>query len=957
MPTRSVTAATSTLADTSSAKLSFNKLKGITNYLEWTLQAQNEAERLGCEAGLTSTNIPADIDRRARTMLRQHMERKPLQLCKSCTTAKQIWDKCKANYQKFGFKTNFLLYRTLNSTKLSSFSSMEDYLNSIQEIADTLEANNQRLHQHHLMSHTLYNLNTDYDTFTSGIVSALRKDPDAYTFDTLCEALLDEARGKEGDEELALNLVSSSKQQKSKAYCSCCKKKGHKIDQCWFNNPELAPATWKSKQQPNKQPNIQPNKVVKNKSNKYTSKNNWKNKKEALLALISSLSESENSSPEPETINMVNIPVDSASILEEIPTDSTSLLEDISQSHRNLVEELSSDEEMEVYIPKIPKIPITISYTNNTTLDRLSVGNAVAMPKYKQQYRNNILMLKNHQVFHILEENTFILDSGATISTTCSRKYLINYIPIKKYVLWGNAKKLLVRGKGDMIVKYKDTQKIDIYKGTYYIPELGINLISIKQLKNKVVTFNNNQVLIQDNTGQTITRGKIGQNGLYTLDIQPASNIHIYTARNIAGNTARSIAKNTAKNTAKNIAGNTARNIATKSLRIIKNVEELIKWHKRLGHASTIPLIQFLRKQGYYIPYKIIQAREALKCKYCILAKPSKKANKKSLNNYKYKILERIHSDIGGPIAPITYNKYRYYITFLDKKSRYLKVKLLRTKDEALIAFQEFQKEAENSPINNKKRKILELFTDNGREYITKDFDLYLYKGGIKRLLAPPYNKEANGLIERINLTLLNKVRAVLYTANLPLYLWGEALLAQTHIYNITPHKALNYKAPWEEYNISKLPKNYLENIPIFGSICYYNTIKNTKLKPKKAEAVIIGYSSQGHKHYKLYDFQRSTTIWSRDVEILEGQFITDPDPMAIDNIPISRPENNNIPNIPDIQDIEDISTPSNISKSDHSKSNNHIAVEIPRKAANIIKNLKKSYILYRIQAYIMCTQ
>jgi hypothetical protein len=31
----------------------------------------------------------------------------------------------------------------------------------------------------------------------------------------------------------------------------------------------------------------------------------------------------------------------------------------------------------------------------------------------------------------------------------------------------------------------------------------------------------------------------------------------------------------------------------------------------------------------------------------------------------------------------------------------------------------------------------------------------------------------------------------MIYTANLPLYLWGEALLAAVHLYNITPHSAL----------------------------------------------------------------------------------------------------------------------------------------------------------------------
>ena len=59
------------------------------------------------------------------------------------------------------------------------------------------------------------------------------------------------------------------------------------------------------------------------------------------------------------------------------------------------------------------------------------------------------------------------------------------------------------------------------------------------------------------------------------------------------------------------------------------------------------------------------------KCPTYILAKDKRYINKESFNKKEYNILERIYSDIGGPLLS-TYNRYRYFITFLDKKSRYL---------------------------------------------------------------------------------------------------------------------------------------------------------------------------------------------------------------------------------------------------------------------------------------------
>ena len=66
----------------------------------------------------------------------------------------------------------------------------------------------------------------------------------------------------------------------------------------------------------------------------------------------------------------------------------------------------------------------------------------------------------------------------------------------------------------------------------------------------------------------------------------------------------------------------------------------------------------------------------------CILAKDKRYINKESFNKKEYNVLERIHNNIRGPLLS-TYNNYRYYITFLDKKSRYLWLFLLRHKNKA----------------------------------------------------------------------------------------------------------------------------------------------------------------------------------------------------------------------------------------------------------------------------------
>ena len=68
---------------------------------------------------------------------------------------------------------------------------------------------------------------------------------------------------------------------------------------------------------------------------------------------------------------------------------------------------------------------------------------------------------------------------------------------------------------------------------------------------------------------------------------------------------------------------------------------------------------------------------------------------------------------------------------------------------------------------NQLNKQIKEIFTDNGTEYVNDDFLIILGKYGIIHRKTPIYTKEPNGLIERINLTLMNKVRCLLIQSGL----------------------------------------------------------------------------------------------------------------------------------------------------------------------------------------------
>ena len=87
-----------------------------------------------------------------------------------------------------------------------------------------------------------------------------------------------------------------------------------------------------------------------------------------------------------------------------------------------------------------------------------------------------------------------------------------------------------------------------------------------------------------------------------------------------------------------------------------------------------------------------------------IKVKFTSKVNKNSLNNTIYKEFKRIYNNISSFISS-TYNKYKYYIIFPNKKNY-----LLRYKDKVLKAFNTYRVKINN---NNKWTKIKKLYINN----------------------------------------------------------------------------------------------------------------------------------------------------------------------------------------------------------------------------------------------------
>lgn len=177
-------------------------------------------------------------------------------------------------------------------------------------------------------------------------------------------------------------------------------------------------------------------------------------------------------------------------------------------------------------------------------------------------------------------------------------------------------------------------------------------------------------------------------------------------------------------------------------------------WHSRLGHMSVKGL-RCLVKAGFLKDLEVTYKQE---CEHCVLGKFHKISFKKGKHNSE-EPLAYVHSDLwGSPKVTPSLSKCRYYILFVDDFSRKVWIYFLRTKDEAYSKFVEWLALVENQ--SGKTLKALR--TDNGLEYCNKVFNEFCKKKGILRHKTCPYTPQQNGIVERLNRTILEKVRSLL---------------------------------------------------------------------------------------------------------------------------------------------------------------------------------------------------
>ena len=219
-----------------------------------------------------------------------------------------------------------------------------------------------------------------------------------------------------------------------------------------------------------------------------------------------------------------------------------------------------------------------------------------------------------------------------------------------------------------------------------------------------------------------------------------------------------------------------------------KNLE---LWHNRMGHLSKQKLLKMINSGTAEGMENKIEAKREEHCAPCQEGKQHRVSFKGEFSE-SVSIGEVIHSDFCGPLSVLSFGGAKYFVTFVDQRSRFLTTTSMQPKSQVLSKFIKFKRHFEKQHDVC----IKHLHSDNGGKY--EGMRKYLDENGIIYTRGAPYSPEQNGIAERMNRLLVEMIRAMLYRSGLDLRFWVEALSCAADIKNCTITKPLKTKTLFE---------------------------------------------------------------------------------------------------------------------------------------------------------------
>jgi transposase InsO family protein len=453
----------------------------------------------------------------------------------------------------------------------------------------------------------------------------------------------------------------------------------------------------------------------------------------------------------------------------------------------------------------------------------------------------------------------WILDSGCSNHMTPDSSKFITYEKLNTPVAFtfANGQKANAVARGDIQLQVGNLQIT--LKSVLHVPASKVNVLSINKIQSTgaQVQFSEDVCKVYKNS-QLLFQAEC-RNGLYTItDTSESSN---------------------------------------QTALFSKLTETAQLWHQRFGHLSYKGLAQLVRNQmvsGIHVTADEFEQAGKKVCQFCVQAKQARLPFPTTQSTTKNP-MELVHMDVCGPMPVQSPGGSRYFATFLDDHTKFSAVVPINSKSDVPEVVKRTIKQLETQTGHQLKT----VRTDRGGEYLNHSLRSYFESKGVLHQTTAPYTPEQNGAAERLNRTLMERVRAMLLSDGLQQQLWAVA--TANYIRNRSP-TTKNAETPWECFTGNK-PE--VSGMRVFGTRAFVMVPKELrrKLDPVSESGIFVGYSANSKAYSVLLD-GTSKVVESRDVVFDEAARPVKQADMQLDDAPDSDDEEVTPPISPQQQNI-----------------------------------------------------
>ena len=285
-------------------------------------------------------------------------------------------------------------------------------------------------------------------------------------------------------------------------------------------------------------------------------------------------------------------------------------------------------------------------------------------------------------------------------------------------------------------------------------------------------------------------------------------------------------------------------------------------WHIKLNHVNLNKLRHMAAESpDFGLPPALQHQVSTRDCHGCAVGHIQRKSHQGTV--VRPPPGHTIAVDIAGGL-PSTFNNASMFLTIVEIHTRMLFVTLLSRKSESEdIIFNTIQRIERHFD-----RPIARVRCDNAKEFLTKSLIAKLAARATTLDPTVPHSPQENSIAERINRTLLSRVRTALSTAALPFQTyWSHCLLDCVVKYNSTLHDGIQdtprrlwnlHASPYSPFPLRSLDLNQYHPFGAFGHIPV-----RKQLKPKHhPRAILVRYLfSPSPNRFRVIDSGRFHSV------------------------------------------------------------------------------------------------